>query len=74
MNRKAAMLLASFFGMAATSYSTAARSSEAPQQYDRAVLAQVEAFYGISEEAAIVRLDSTTTSTKSFLCPWGPPV
>lgn len=57
MNRKAATLLASFFGMAATSYSIAARSSETSQQYDPKVLAQVATFYGISEKAAIVRLD-----------------
>ena len=57
MNRKAATLLASFFGMAAMSYSIAARSSETSQQYDPKVLAQVAAFYGISEGAAIVRLD-----------------
>lgn len=57
MNRKAVTLLASFFGMAATSYSIAARSSETSQQYDPKVLAQVATFYGISEKAAIVRLD-----------------
>lgn len=43
--------------MTATSYSIVARSSETPQQYDPRVLAQVAAFYGISEEAAIERLD-----------------
>jgi len=57
MNCKSTSLLALFIGTAATSYSIAARSSETPQQYDPRVLAQVEAFYGISEEAAIVRLD-----------------
>lgn len=57
MNHKTALLLVLFIGMAATSYSIAARSSETPQQYDPQVLAQVEAFYGIGEEAAIVRLD-----------------
>lgn len=57
MNCKSISLLALFLGTAATSYSIAARSSETPQQYDPRVLAQVEAFYGISEETAIIRLD-----------------
>ena len=57
MNCKSTSLLALFLGTAATSYSIAARSSETPRQYDPSILAQVEAFYGISEETAIVRLD-----------------
>jgi len=57
MNCKSISLLALFLGTAAISYSIAARSSETPQQYDPKVLAQVEAFYGLSEETAIVRLD-----------------
>lgn len=57
MNLKPALLWVPFLGIAATSYSITARSSEVGQQYNSEVLAQVEFFYGISEEAAKVRLD-----------------
>ncbi len=57
MDRKFAPLFALLLAATTISSSIAAPSSEAQEPYDPRVLAQVAAFYGISEEAASIRLD-----------------
>lgn len=56
MNGKVASVLLSLCGITAGSYSIMGISSEIQLQYDQKTLAQVEAFYGIDESAAIIRL------------------
>ncbi len=53
---KAVLVLLSLCGITVGSYSITAISSEIQPQYDQKTLAQVEAFYGIDESAAITRL------------------
>jgi streptogrisin C len=53
MNRKQLLTLVSLCGLSVSSYASA--DAEAPT-YDQATLAQVEAFYGLSEDAALSRL------------------
>jgi hypothetical protein len=57
MDRKFAPLFVLFLAATTMFSSIAARSSEIREPYDARVLAQVAAFYGISEEAASIRLD-----------------
>jgi streptogrisin C len=60
MNRKQWLTLASLCGLLVSVYADAAAVTPA---YDLKTLAQVEALYGLSEEAAISRLDNEYTAS-----------